>query len=219
MEGFFICAFIIAMWGIAILFMLNIDVVEKKIATKRMPEKTSETDKERLERNIRIARYNCSYSDECKFKSDAERKQFIVELQKRHIKHDLSPMYRYSVEQYEMTMPLTVVEAMKQIENERDICRKSCGSSLPWIDVQQWNKLELLKLRNPKVYDKALYNAMRSSWWRMPNDDTYMFCILDLIVNIMTVDTARLVLYIDRLSPYGLERLMKLIGNKLDRLK
>ena len=188
---------------------------------RKKPTKDTVTAEQRLEKNIRLARGTGSYGDQCEFKSDAERKQFIVELQKLHIKHDLAAMWRYNVEQYEATMPLTGIEAMKQLENERELYRKRCngyGYTLPWADVQQQNKLEALKLRDAKAYNKAVYKTMTSNWFNIPNDDTYMFCILDLMVNVMTIDTKRLALYIGRLTDTGLEKLMNIIGNKLERL-
>lgn len=77
---------------------------------------------------------------------------------------------------------------------------------MSWLDDDHAQHARLVKL------------GIHEPWFRMPDDEDFMYCVLDIIVQDEFPDTAKLCKYIGSLSDDGLEKLMNIIGNKLERL-
>ena len=72
--------------------------------------------------------------------------------------------------------------------------------------------------RDMQQYHRAIKARFDKPWFRMPNDEDFIYCVLDIIVDDEFPDTAKLYKYISNLTDDGIKKLMDIIGNKLERL-
>ena len=158
-----------------------------------------------------------------KFKSHEEGQLFLKVVAREGGVGQLPPPYREQVENYIKTSPLTIAQARAELKEVcgkiyQDKYWKTNSHATPKSCVKEWERLEEMSKSDMQQYHHAIKARFDKPWFRMPSDEDFIYCVLDIIVQDEFPDTAKLYKYISSLSDEGIEKLMNIIGNKLERL-
>lgn len=158
-----------------------------------------------------------------KFKSPEEAEQFFALVAKDGSIRSLPPVYREQAERYLSTKPLTIAQARAELKAEcekiyQDKDWKTNSYITPKSCIKEWEYLEEMSKRDTQQYRRAIKARFDKPWFRMPTDEDFIYCVLDIVIQDEFPDTAQLYKYISNLTDDGIEKLMGIIGNKLERL-
>lgn len=185
-----------------------------KIEAKETPEQIEQ----RMKNNLRELRKN-SNAPLLVFKSHEEVGQFFALVAKDGSISSLPPVYREQAEHYLSTKPLTIVQARAEL---KEVCGRIIEHApihaTPKACVKEWERLEEMAERDQQQYHRAMKARFDKPWFRMPKDEDFIYCVLDIVIQDEFPDTAQLYKYISNLTDNGIEKLMSIIGNKLERL-
>ena len=154
-----------------------------------------------------------------KFKTHEEGMQFLKMVAEKSDIRSLPPVYREQAERYLSTRPLTIVQARAEL---KEVCGRIIEHApihaTPKACVKEWERLEEMAERDQQQYYRAMKARLDKPWFRMPKDEDLIYCVLDIVIQDEFPDTEQLYKYISNLTDDGIEKLMDIIGNKLERL-
>ena len=187
-----------------------------------LPESRDEKAK-RMQENLKELRNNRT-APILKFRSHEEGMQFLQTVVEEGDLRLLPSVYKEQAEKYMKARPLTITQARAELKVEREKIYANQYHSYTYSPAravrewEEWEEREELAITDPARYERLVEFGVHERWSHKPKDEDLIYCVLDIVVQDEFPDTEQLYKYISNLTDDGIEKLMNIIGNKLERL-